>query len=84
MKFLKKMLVLIIGGILLVAGLAMIVLPGPAFVVIPTALAILAIEFVCARRWLAWLRQRLNAFTPSRTGIESARKPNPPILSPTP
>lgn len=61
MRLLKKTLVAITGGTLLAVGLVMIVLPGPAIVVIPTALAILAIEFVWARRWLAWVRDRFNA-----------------------
>ena len=33
-------------------GAAMLVLPGPGMVVIPIGLAILAIEFAWARRWL--------------------------------
>jgi tellurite resistance protein TerC len=60
MILLKKTLIAIAGGALLVVGVAMIVLPGPAIVVIPAALAILAMEFVWARRWLKWLRQRLK------------------------
>ena len=67
MTALKKTLVALAGGSLLLAGLAMLVLPGPAFVVIPAALAILAIEFVWARRWLAWLRERLKAFAANRS-----------------
>lgn len=39
------------GGTILVIGFAMIVLPGPAVVVIPLGLGILATEFVWARRW---------------------------------
>lgn len=58
MIILRKCLVAILGGALLLAGVAMLVLPGPAVVVIPAALAILAIEFLWARRSLAWLRQR--------------------------
>jgi tellurite resistance protein TerC len=58
MILLKKCLVALLGGALLVAGVAMIVLPGPAILVIPAALAILAGEFLWARRWLAWLRER--------------------------
>ena len=65
MAVLKKTLVALMGGSLLLAGLAMIVLPGPAFVVIPAALAILAIEFVWGRRWLAWLRERFEALRAS-------------------
>ena len=62
MAMLKKILVALVGGALLVAGLALLVLPGPAVVVIPAALAILALEFVWARRWLAWLRERYKTF----------------------
>ena len=51
---------------LLIAGLAMFVLPGPAFVVIPAALAILAVEFLWARRWLAWLRERYKTIFSNR------------------
>ena len=58
MILLRKCLVAVLGGALLIAGVAMLVLPGPAVVVIPAALAILALEFLWARRWLAWLRER--------------------------
>ena len=44
----------------------MIVLPGPAIVVIPAALAILAVEFLWARRWLAWLRERFKTILPNK------------------
>ena len=37
---------------MLVVGVCMIVLPGPAFVVIPVGLGILGIEFAWARSWL--------------------------------
>jgi uncharacterized protein (TIGR02611 family) len=40
------------GFTLLFAGLAMLVLPGPALAVIPVALAILSLEFAWAGRWL--------------------------------
>ncbi|MEW6158778.1 MAG: PGPGW domain-containing protein, partial [Verrucomicrobiota bacterium] len=41
-----------IGGTVVLIGLALVILPGPAFVVIPAGLAILATEFAWARRWL--------------------------------
>ena len=41
---------LIGGGAVLLVGMALLVLPGPAFVVIPAGLAILATEFEWARR----------------------------------
>lgn len=48
----KKAVVAVIGGTVLMLGICLIVLPGPAIVVIPAGLAILATEFVWARRWL--------------------------------
>jgi hypothetical protein len=42
----------IFGGLLVLAGLAMLVLPGPGIVVILAGLAVLATEFVWARRIL--------------------------------
>jgi len=49
MPRLRKTLVAIIGVTLLLFGLALIVLPGPAFIVIPLGLAVLASEFAWAR-----------------------------------
>ena len=52
----RKIVVGIIGGVLLLAGIAMIILPGPAFIVIPLGLAVLASEFSWAQRWLQKVR----------------------------
>lgn len=48
----KRLIIAVIGFTVLLIGLAMIVLPGPAIVVIPIGLAILATEYVWARRLL--------------------------------
>jgi uncharacterized protein (TIGR02611 family) len=40
------------GALVTLAGVAMLALPGPAFVVIPVGLAMLAMEFTWAERWL--------------------------------
>lgn len=48
----RRVAVAVIGGSVVAVGIAMIVLPGPAFVVIPIGLAILGVEFAWARRWL--------------------------------
>ena len=53
----KRVLVAMVGGTVLTLGLALVVLPGPAFLVIPAGLAILAIEFGWARRWLRKARE---------------------------
>jgi tellurite resistance protein TerC len=53
----RRIAVLVFGGSVVVVGVAMLVLPGPAVVVIPAGLAILATEFVWARRVLRRLRE---------------------------
>lgn len=52
LKLLRRALVAVIGFSVLLVGIAMIVLPGPAFIVIPLGLAILATEFVWAAKLL--------------------------------
>ena len=46
----RKLIVGVIGGTLVLFGLALVILPGPAVVVIPLGLAVLATEFAWARR----------------------------------
>jgi uncharacterized protein (TIGR02611 family) len=48
----QRALFVIAGFTLLFAGIAMLVLPGPALAVIPIGLAILSLEFAWAARWL--------------------------------
>jgi len=47
---LRKLIIAVIGGTVLLIGVALIVLPGPACIVIPIGLAILATEFAWAQR----------------------------------
>ena len=56
----RRLVVIVIGFTILVAGVAMIVLPGPAVVVIPVGLALLATEFVWARRLLDSVKERFK------------------------
>ena len=63
MKHVKRIAVMVLGGTVLAIGIALIVLPGPAFIVIPAGLAILAIEFAWARRWLDKVRRLLRTST---------------------
>lgn len=51
-KWLRRLIVSVIGFTVLLVGVAMIVLPGPAVIVIPLGLAILATEFVWAKTLL--------------------------------
>ena len=71
--FVRRMTVGIIGGTILLIGLALLVLPGPAFVVIPVGLAILATEFVWAQRWLLKARE---LFHQARQKISRKSKDN--------
>jgi YkoY family integral membrane protein len=48
----RRFAILIVGSIVLLVGFAMIFLPGPAIIVIPAGLAILATEFAWARSLL--------------------------------
>jgi uncharacterized protein (TIGR02611 family) len=47
-----RVLYVLVGFTVLLGGLAMLVLPGPAFLVIPIGLAILALEFTWAETML--------------------------------
>ena len=56
LKYARRIVVSVIGMTVLLVGVALLVLPGPAVVVIPIGLAILATEFAWARHWLRILR----------------------------
>ncbi|MBM4135519.1 MAG: hypothetical protein FJ241_01650 [Nitrospira sp.] len=45
-KQVKRLMIAIVGFTVLFMGIAMIVLPGPAFIVIPLGIGILATEFI--------------------------------------
>ncbi len=55
----RKKVVLLLGSSILIVGLALIVLPGPAIVLIPIGLSILALEFAWARAWLQRIKQKI-------------------------
>lgn len=60
LKQAKRLIVVVIGFTILAIGVAMIVLPGPAVVVIPIGLAILATEFIWARKILVTVKERIE------------------------
>lgn len=53
----RKLVVAVFGVTILALGVALIVLPGPAFLVIPLGLTILATEFLWARRLLRRMKE---------------------------
>jgi tellurite resistance protein TerC len=56
----RRLMIGLLGFTVLVVGVAMIVLPGPAFIVIPIGLGILATEFVWAKSILSAVRKRIE------------------------
>lgn len=56
-RLLRKLVVAAVGGSVVLVGAVMIFTPGPALVVIPAGLAILATEFVWAKRLLEHARK---------------------------
>jgi tellurite resistance protein TerC len=59
-KIVRKVVILVIGVSVLLIGAAMIFLPGPAIIVIPAGLAILATEFGWARILLSRLKEKVR------------------------
>jgi uncharacterized protein (TIGR02611 family) len=68
-KVARRVIVSVVGVTVLLIGIALLVLPGPAFIVIPVGLAILASEYAWARRWLRKVRRVASDVVsgPSRT-----------------
>jgi hypothetical protein len=68
----KRIIVAAVGGTVLAVGFALVVLPGPAFLVIPAGLAILAMEFAWARRWL----RKAKGFLPGKNSRKKQETPS--------
>ena len=71
----RRIAISIVGFTVLAIGIAMIALPGPAFIVIPAGLAILGLEFAWARRWLTKVKEKAEAV--ARTVTKSGDSTTP-------
>ena len=60
-KAARRIAVAVVGSTVLAVGVALIVLPGPALIVIPVGLAILSMEFAWARLWLRRVRRKISS-----------------------
>lgn len=60
LKNTKRLIIAVIGFTVLLIGIALIVLPGPAFIVIPIGLGILATEFIWAKNLLHKVKDRIR------------------------
>ena len=56
----RRLVILVTGVTVLLVGVALLFLPGPAIIVIPAGLAILSIEFAWARRFLHRVRHHIS------------------------
>jgi uncharacterized protein (TIGR02611 family) len=71
LKQARRLIIIVVGFTVLFIGLALTVLPGPAFIVIPLGLAILATEFVWARNLLRKVKEKANHLASQFRGIKS-------------
>ena len=81
-KMAKRIAIGIVGGSVLVVGVCMIVLPGPAFVVIPAGLAILGLEFAWARIWLKKVKAKSQEVARGISNRMSRTPPDAPVTPP--
>ena len=65
-----NIIALAVGSTVLILGVTMIALPGPGLVVIPVGLAVLAAEFIWARRLLTRLREEVRSVAGSATAAK--------------
>ncbi|MFV7770401.1 MULTISPECIES: PGPGW domain-containing protein [Shewanella] len=57
---LRKTLITVFGGGLCLFGLALVILPGPAWLLLPIGLAILSLEYPWAKVWLKKSQQQMT------------------------
>jgi uncharacterized protein (TIGR02611 family) len=73
-KIVRRIIVSVVGATVLLIGIALLVLPGPAFIVIPIGLAILATEYAWARHWLKKVRQIASSVISGRDATNQNRQ----------
>lgn len=72
----RRVVIAVIGGTIVLLGVAMLVLPGPGLLTIIGGLAILGLEFAFARRWLKRARQTTRQAADKARDRWRARKGN--------
>lgn len=71
-QVIKRWGLTVLGGLLLIAGGAMLVLPGPGVLVVLAGLTVLAAEFLWARRLLVVARKWADRALKARPGRSSS------------
>ena len=77
----KRIIKIVVGFTVLLAGVVMLVTPGPGWVIIALGLAILAAEYVWARRLLDHLKEQGGRLRDAVFSSNSAKSPSDPSSS---
>lgn len=78
-RYLRRLIVVVLGIVVVMVGVVMIVTPGPAIVVIPVGLAMLGVRFDWLRRRARRLQRRLGGFVP-RIGLRRLGRSTAPEI----
>jgi uncharacterized protein (TIGR02611 family) len=69
-KQFKKLVIFLIGISVLLIGCVLFFTPGPAIVVIPIGLGILATEFIWAKKLLKKFKEKVDSFSKSAKNVK--------------
>jgi|TARA_Y100000992_G_scaffold230408_1_gene161623 uncharacterized protein (TIGR02611 family) len=69
-KQIKKLVIFLIGISVVLIGCVLFFTPGPAIVVIPIGLAILATEFIWAKKLLKKFKEKVDSFSKSAKNVK--------------
>ena len=83
LKQAKRLVVTVVGFTVVLIGVIMFFTPGPAIIVIPAGLGILATEFVWARRLLKHVKERAAQMAKKVTGKAKNKESGAKTLSST-
>ena len=70
----KKAIITVVGVTITLLGVLLIILPGPASLLIPVGLAILALEYPIARKWLRKFQHLLSVSAKKADAFFSSKK----------
>jgi uncharacterized protein (TIGR02611 family) len=74
LRLVYRVLLAVVATLVIIAGIAMLVLPGPGWLTIFLGLAILGSEFHWARRLLGWLRMQVAGWWHRYTAWRAERR----------
>ena len=69
-KQFKKLVIFLIGISVVLIGCVLFFTPGPALVVIPIGLTILATEFIWAKKLLKKFKEKVDSFSESAKNVK--------------